>query len=140
MALVRLLGAVPFLALVALGLSRPELTPSFWLMVATMLPWRSWPAPLYAGPAPLPPVAVRPFLAFTPVFLIFTGWLVLGERLNRWGVAGTVMIARVLRPGTGGRRRRPDRGPGAAEGPGPRARRPPDAHGGGHLLGDRRPV
>ena len=34
-----------------------------------------------------------PFLAFTPVFLIFTGWLVLGERLNRWGVAGTLMIA-----------------------------------------------
>ena len=34
-----------------------------------------------------------PFLAFTPVFLILTGWLLLGEGLNLWGVTGTLMIA-----------------------------------------------
>ena len=94
MALVRLLGAVPFLALVALGLSQPELTQPFWLIVAAMLPLEVLATLLYMRALRLCHLSLCvPFLAFTPVFLIFTGWLVLGERLNRWGVAGTLMIA-----------------------------------------------
>ena len=93
MALVRLLGAVPFLALVALGLSQPELTQPFWLIVAVMLPLEVLALILYMRALRLCHLSLCvPFLAFTPVFLIFTGWLVLGERLSRWGVAGTVLI------------------------------------------------
>ena len=94
MALVRLLGAVPFLALVALGLSLPELTGPFWLILAAMLPLEVLATLLYMRALRLCHLSLCvPFLAFTPVFLIFTGWMVLGERLNRWGVAGTLMIA-----------------------------------------------
>ena len=106
MALVRLLGAVPFLALVALGLSRPELTPPFWLIMAAMLPLEIIAMLLYMRALRLCHLSLCiPFLAFTPVFLIFTGWLVLGESLNRWGVIGTAMIALgcyVLGLGAGG--------------------------------------
>ena len=134
--------AVPFLALVGLGLSLPQLTPPFWFIVAAMLPLEAAAMLLYMQALRVCHLSLCvPFLAFTPVFLIFTGWLVLGERLNRWGVAGTVLIALgsyILGLGADGNGQ--DRGPGAAQGPGPRARRPPDAAGGGHLLRDRRPV
>lgn len=94
MALVRLLGAAPFLALVALSLTQPELTRPFWLIVAAMLPLEVIAMLLYMRALRLCHLSLCvPFLAFTPVFLIFTGWVVLGERLNRWGVAGTLMIA-----------------------------------------------
>jgi uncharacterized membrane protein len=106
MALVRLLGAAPFLALVALSLSRPELTGVFWLIVAVMLPLEVLATLFYMRALRLCHLSLCvPFLAFTPVFLIFTGWLLLGERLNRWGVTGTVMIALgcyVLGLGAGG--------------------------------------
>jgi drug/metabolite transporter (DMT)-like permease len=94
MALARLLGAVPFLGLVAFGLSLPELTHPFWLIVAAMLPLEILALLLYMRALRLCHLSLCvPFLAFTPVFLIFTGWLVLGESLNRWGVMGTLMIA-----------------------------------------------
>lgn len=31
-----------------------------------------------------------PYLAFTPVFMVLTGWIVLGETLNGWGIGGIV--------------------------------------------------
>ena len=69
MALVRLLGAVPFLALVALGLSLPELTPAFLAhRGGHAAPGGPGHAPLHAGPAPLPPLAVRPFPGLYPGF------------------------------------------------------------------------
>jgi drug/metabolite transporter (DMT)-like permease len=109
MALVRLLGAVPLLALVVLCLSRPELTPPFWFILAGMLPLEVLAMLLYMRALKVCHLSLCvPFLAFTPVFLIFTGWLVLGESLNRWGVAGTVMIALggyILGLGADGRRR-----------------------------------
>lgn len=94
MALVRLLGGVPFLVLVGLFLSLPPLTPPFWVIVASMLPLEAAALLLYMRALRTCHLSLCvPFLAFTPVFLIFTGWLVLGESLNRWGVMGTMMIA-----------------------------------------------
>ena len=94
MALVRLLAAVPFLALVVLGLSLPELSAPFWFIVAAMLPLEAAALLLYMQALRVCHLSLCvPFLAFTPVFLIFTGWLVLGERLSRWGIASTVLIA-----------------------------------------------
>ncbi len=94
MALVRLLGAVPLLALVGFGLTLPELRPPFWFILAGMLPLEVLATLLYMRALKVSHLSLCvPFLAFTPVFLIFTGWLVLGESLNRWGVAGTGLIA-----------------------------------------------
>jgi len=94
MALVRLLGAVPFLVLVGICLSLPQLTPPFWLIVASMLPLEAVAMLLYMRALRTCHLSLCvPFLAFTPVFLIFTGWLFLGESLNHWGIAGLVLIA-----------------------------------------------
>jgi drug/metabolite transporter (DMT)-like permease len=94
MALVRLLAGVPFLALAGLWLSLPTLTYPFWLILAAMLPLEVVSTILYMRALRICHLSLCiPFLAFTPVFLIFTGQLVLGESLNRWGVWGTLMIA-----------------------------------------------
>ena len=94
MALVRLLGAVPFLVLVGICLSLPTLTWPFWFIVAAMLPLETAAMLLYMRALRISHLSLCvPFLAFTPVFLILTGWLVLGERLNHWGIAGIVLIA-----------------------------------------------
>lgn len=94
MALVRLLAGVPFLAVVGLSLSLPSLKPHFWFIMAAMLPLEAAAMLLYMQALRVSHLSLCvPLLAFTPVFLIFTGWLVLGERLSGWGVAGTVMIA-----------------------------------------------
>jgi drug/metabolite transporter (DMT)-like permease len=94
MALVRLLGAVPFLVLAGFCLSLPQLTPPFWFIMAGMLPLEVIALLLYMRSLRICHLSLCiPFLAFTPVFLIFTGWLVLGERLSSAGIVGTVMIA-----------------------------------------------
>jgi drug/metabolite transporter (DMT)-like permease len=94
MALVRLLAGVPFLALAGLWLSLPTLTYPFWFILAGMLPLEAVAIILYMRALQICHLSLCiPLLAFTPVFLIFTGWLVLGESLNRWGVLGTLMIA-----------------------------------------------
>ena len=106
MALVRLLGGLPFLVLAVWFLSLPPITPPFWFIVAGMLPLEILAYLLYMQALRRSHLSLSvPFLAFTPVFLIFTGWLVLGESLNRWGVLGTLMIgcgSYILGLGAGG--------------------------------------
>jgi drug/metabolite transporter (DMT)-like permease len=94
MALVRLLGAVPFLAAAAWFVNPPHLSLSFFLIVAAMLPLEIAAMLLYMRSLKLCHLSLCvPLLAFTPVFLIFTGWLILGEGLNRWGILGTCLVA-----------------------------------------------
>jgi drug/metabolite transporter (DMT)-like permease len=106
MALARLLGAVPFLGLAAWFITVPALPPSFWWIVAAMLPLEVLAMLLYMRALKICHLSLCvPFLAFTPVFLIFTGYLILGEGLSRWGVLGTLLIAGgsyILGLGTGG--------------------------------------
>ena len=132
MALVRLLGAVPFLAAAAWFISLPSLDRTFLVIVAGMLPLEVAAIYLYMRALKICDLSLCvPFLAFTPVFLILTGWLILGEGLNRWGILGTLLIARGAifwgwAPAAGVL--------GPLQGPGPGDRGPPDAAGGGHLL------
>ncbi|MCK9376452.1 MAG: DMT family transporter [Syntrophobacterales bacterium] len=94
MALARLLAAVPFLVLVGAWLTLPTLTYPFWYIVAGMLPLETAALLLYMRALKCCHLSLCvPFLAFTPVFLILTGWLVLGETLSPGGVAGTLFIA-----------------------------------------------
>ena len=94
MGLVRFLFAAPFLLLVALGLSRPALNPHFWGVVAVMVPLEITAILMYMQALRVCHLSLCiPFLAFTPVFLILTGWVILGEELNRWGLVGVVAIA-----------------------------------------------
>jgi len=94
MALTRLLAAVPFLVGMALFVKVPPLGPTFWLVLAVMLPLEVTAMLLYMRALKVCHLSLCiPFLAFTPVFLILTGWLLLGEGLNLWGVTGIFMIA-----------------------------------------------
>jgi drug/metabolite transporter (DMT)-like permease len=105
MSLARLLFALPYLALAALFISRPSLDRTFWVVVAAMLPLEVAATLLYMRALKVCHLSLcLPFLAFTPVFMIFTGWMLLGEGLNRWGVMGTLLIASgsyILSLGTG---------------------------------------
>jgi drug/metabolite transporter (DMT)-like permease len=94
MGMARLLFALPFLALVGLGLSRPALDPVFWWTVAAMVPLELTAMVMYMRALKVCHLSLCiPFLAFTPVFMILTGQVILGEGLNRWGLLGVVAIA-----------------------------------------------
>lgn len=105
MGLVRLLYALPLLALAALAVSWPALGPAFWWVVAAMLPLEVTATLLYMRSLKVCHLSLCiPFLAFTPVFMILTGRVLLGEGLNRWGILGTLLIAGgsyILSLGTG---------------------------------------
>ncbi len=109
MALARCWGAVPFLLAAAWFVSRPALDQTFFLIVAGMLPLELAAMLFYMRALKTCHLSLCvPFLAFTPVFLIFTGWLFLGEDLSRWGILGTLLIAGgsyFLGLGVNGRRR-----------------------------------
>lgn len=94
MCLVRWLFPLPFLAVVGLILEWPRLDSTFWLAGAAALPLELLAAFLYMQVLKICHLSLCiPLLAFTPVFLILTGWLVLGEALNRAGLVGLALVA-----------------------------------------------
>ncbi len=94
MGLARFLFAVPFLILVALGLSWPALDSTFWWVVAAMVPLEVTATLMYMQALRVCHLSLCiPFLAFTPVFMILTGQVFLGEELGGWGIVGVLLIA-----------------------------------------------
>jgi drug/metabolite transporter (DMT)-like permease len=94
MCLARWLFPLPFLALVGLTLEWPALDRTFWLAGAAALPLELLAAFLYMQVLKICHLSLCiPLLAFTPVFLILTGWLILGEALSLAGVAGLALVA-----------------------------------------------
>ena len=71
----------------------PPVPPAFWLLIAILLPLEFLAMGLYM-------VAIRdwplhltmPYLAFTPVFNVLTGLLILGERVSAAGFAGILLV------------------------------------------------
>ncbi|MGQ9687578.1 MAG: EamA family transporter [Desulfobaccales bacterium] len=93
MSLARWLFAWPFLAAVGLFLTPPPLDRTFWLAGAAALPLELLAAYLYMQVLKVCHLSLcLPLLAFTPVFLILTGWLVLGEALNAAGLTGIALV------------------------------------------------
>ena len=94
MCLVRWLFPLPFLALVGLTLKWPALDSTFWLAGAAALPLELLAAYLYMQVLKICHLSLCiPLLAFTPVFLVLTGWLLLGEALNLAGMVGLALVA-----------------------------------------------
>lgn len=94
MALASWAFAVPFLAVAALYISWPPLDRTFWLVVVLALPLEYLATYLYMRALKVCHLSLCiPFLAFTPVFLIFTGRFILGEVLDPSGWAGLALIA-----------------------------------------------
>jgi drug/metabolite transporter (DMT)-like permease len=93
MGLTRLLYAVPYLLIGFFFIPRPPLDNVFWLCLAAGLPLESVAFLCYMRAIKVSPLSLTvPFLAFTPAFVIVTGFLILGETLSSYGIAGIILI------------------------------------------------
>ncbi|MBI5827542.1 MAG: DMT family transporter [Deltaproteobacteria bacterium] len=91
---VRVGYALPFLALTLFFVPLPRLDPTFWATVAAMVPLEIAAMALYVKAIRLSPLSLSvPFLALTPVFIIFIAFFLIGERPSPTGVAGIIVIA-----------------------------------------------
>ena len=86
--------ALPFVALPVLFTGIPEVKPQFYLGGAGTLLINMVAFTMFMKALKLSPLSLTyPFLSFTPVFLIFTGYVFLGELPNVYGVAGIFLTA-----------------------------------------------
>jgi drug/metabolite transporter (DMT)-like permease len=86
--------ALPFLALGFLFVDIPELDRTFWLTVASLIPLEVLALVLYVKAIRLSPLSLTiPFMALSPVFIVFIAFVFLGEWPSITGFAGVLMIA-----------------------------------------------
>ncbi len=92
----RLAFAAPFLVFLFYfnGIGRPpEDMGLFFLITALLVPLEVIALHLYMGALKKSPLSLCvPFLAFTPGFILVTGWVILGERIGLIGISGVVMV------------------------------------------------
>lgn len=88
-----LLWSLPVFIAATLFTPVPELKDGFWPIFLLTLPIEVVAYLLYMYAIRLSPLTLTvPFLAFTPVFMILTGWLLLGETINHWGGLGIMAV------------------------------------------------
>jgi uncharacterized membrane protein len=93
MGLARLGYAVPWLlaALFVIPWIVPDMT--FWFCIAIGLPMEALAFYCYMKALKVSPLSLTvPFLAFTPGFIILTGWIILGEEISPGGFCGIILI------------------------------------------------
>ncbi len=89
MAVVRSVAPVPFLLPYLLIRPWPATDQVFWQTLAILLPFELLALILYMEALKSSPLSLSiPFLAFTPVFIILTGWTILGEKITATGLLG----------------------------------------------------
>jgi drug/metabolite transporter (DMT)-like permease len=88
------LGVSAVLLLPLLVIHFPPAVPlAFWGWVGTALPLEVLAMAMYMVAIRDSPLALTlPYLAFTPVFTVLTGWLLLGESVTGQGFAGIVLV------------------------------------------------
>ncbi len=90
----RLLVCAPPLLALLLIVERPPIDGYFWLALGAGMPLEVLSFYLYIRALRVSPMSLSlPFLAFTPVFLIGIGWLILGEKPTLFGALGIMLIA-----------------------------------------------
>jgi len=93
MGLVRTLFGAPWLLAVLFFIPWVRPDGVFYLCVAAGLPLEVLALYYYMKAIKIAPLSLTlPFLAFTPAFMIFTGWLILGELPSLGGLAGIAVI------------------------------------------------
>ena len=71
----------------------PPLPPPFWGWMALLMPLEITAMLLYVKAIRDYPLALTvPYLAFTPVLVIITGWFVLGETVSERGLLGILLV------------------------------------------------
>lgn len=85
--------AVPFLLPMLFFIHIPALDQIFWLNVFLLVPLEIIALILYIQALKLSPLSLTiPFLSFTPVFLIVTSFLILGEQPDISGLLGILLV------------------------------------------------
>jgi len=85
--------AVPFLLTIFLFIDIPTLDQTFWLNIFLLIPLEITALFLYIKALKISPLSLTiPFLSFTPVFLIFTSFLMLGEQPDISGLLGITLV------------------------------------------------
>jgi drug/metabolite transporter (DMT)-like permease len=93
MGVVRILSTAPWMVLALFFLPSAVPDRTFWLAIAAALPLELAAFFLYMRALKLSPLSLSlPFLAFTPVFMILTGRVILGESIRPGGVLGILLI------------------------------------------------
>ncbi|MBU1154549.1 MAG: DMT family transporter [Proteobacteria bacterium] len=93
MILVRLTGLAPVCLIVLFLAPMPDIQPSFYWAAAMALPAEVAALFLYLRAIQVSPLSLTmPFMAFTPLFVIGTGWLFLDELPSTAGVTGVVLV------------------------------------------------
>lgn len=91
---VRVGFATPFLLLLLPFIEIPRLDVHFFLAILILLPLETVALILYMKAIKISPLSITlPFLALSPIFMIFTSNLMLGERLDEFGIMGIVLTA-----------------------------------------------
>jgi len=93
MGIIRLGYALPWLlaALFFIPWIIPDTT--FWSCIAIGLPLEALAFYCYMKALKVSPLSLTvPFLAFTPGFIILTGWIILGEEISPGGFCGIILI------------------------------------------------
>ncbi len=92
-AAIELFWSLPLLLLGCFWVPVPALDQIFWWAFLLSIPINIVAYILYLYAIKLSPLSLTvPFLAFTPVFMILTGFLVLNEKINIWGGLGIGFI------------------------------------------------
>lgn len=90
---VRHLFAIPFLIAIIPFINIPSLDSTFWLTILLLLPLEITAIILSIKALKASPLSLTiPFLAFTPLFLILTSFLMLGETPDISGTIGILLI------------------------------------------------
>ena len=85
--------SLPFLALAFFFIDIPHLDSTFWFATLSALPLEITAVILYVKAIRLSPLSLTiPFLALSPVFIIVTAFLLLGEFPDRSGLLGIMLI------------------------------------------------
>lgn len=93
MGFVRLLCVLPWLLTSIPFIPAFKIEREFWFCVAAGLPLEVIAFYCYMWAIKVSPLSLTlPFLAFTPVFITFTGWMILNEKVSLLGFAGITLI------------------------------------------------
>ena len=86
-------GAAFFLLFLLPFIEIPSLDATFWMVTALAIPLEVTAILFYVRAIKISPLSLTiPFLALTPLFLLVTSFIILGERPSSRGVAGILLI------------------------------------------------
>lgn len=90
----RLVFALPVFLICLLIVDIPHLNKNFWIATICALPLEIITIILYTKALKISPISLTmPFLALTPLFLILTSYLIVGEKVSLTGSIGILLIA-----------------------------------------------